>query len=96
MTTSQNTSTQKETLKNLLRENVLSVVFIKRDGSERVMECTLKPDLLPVQDENTESKDKVRTENPDVIQVYDLENTGWRSFRVDSVLAFTIRENHGN
>ena len=96
MTNLQNTSTQKETLKNLLRENVLSVVFIKKDGSERVMECTLKPDHLPAQDENTESKDKVRTENPDVIQVYDLENAGWRSFRVDSVLAFTIRENNGN
>lgn len=96
MTNLQDTSTQKETLKNLLRENVLSVVFIKKDGSERVMECTLKPDLLPTQDENTESKDKVRTENPDVIQVYDLENTGWRSFRVDSVLAFMIRENNGN
>lgn len=92
MTNLQDTSTQKETLKNLLRENVLSVVFVKKDGSERVMECTLKPDLLPVQDENTASKDKVRTENPDVIQVYDLENSGWRSFRVDSVLAFLIRE----
>ena len=59
MTTSQNTLTTKEQLKGFLRENVLSVVFTKKDGSERVMECTLKPDLLPVQDENTESKDKV-------------------------------------
>lgn len=91
MTTSENTSTQKQTLKDLLRENVLSVVFIKKDGTERVMECTLKPDLLPAQDENTASKDKVRTENPDVIQVYDLENSGWRSFRVDSVMMFSIR-----
>ena len=96
MTISLDGSTPKEQLKNLLREHVLSVVFIKKDGSERVMECTLKSDLLPVQDENTESKDKVRTENPDVIQVYDLENSGWRSFRVDSVLSFLIRENNGN
>lgn len=95
-TSSQSTLTQKEMLKTLLKENVLSVVFIKKDGSERVMECTLKPDLLPVQDENTESKDKVRTENQEVIQVYDLENEGWRSFRVDSVMAFMIRENNGN
>ena len=92
MMTSQNTLTTKEQLKGFLRENVLSVVFTKKDGSERVMECTLKPDLLPVQDENTESKDKVRTENPDVIQVYDLENSGWRSFRVESVISFLIRD----
>lgn len=92
MTTSQNTLTTKEQLKGFLRENVLSVVFTKKDGSERVMECTLRPDLLPVQDENTESKDKVRTENPDVIQVYDLENSGWRSFRVESVISFLIRD----
>lgn len=95
-TSSQSTLTQKEMLKTLLKENVLSVVFIKKDGSERVMECTLNPNLLPVQDENTESKDKVRTENQEVIQVYDLENEGWRSFRVDSVMAFMIRENNGN
>lgn len=86
------TSTQKQTLKDLLRENVLSVVFVKKDGTERVLECTLKPDRLPAQNEATESKDKVRAENPDVIQAYDIENSGWRSFRVDSVLAFMIRD----
>lgn len=92
--------TQKETLKNFLRENVLSVVFIKKDGSERAMECTLKPDLLPPHETNTDNPIDFpatqRAENPDVIQVYDLENNGWRSFRVDSVLAFMIRENNGN
>lgn len=96
MTNLQDTSTQKEQLKNLLRENVLSVVFVKKDGSERVMECTLKPDLLPAHETNTDSPIdfpvQMRAENPDVIQVYDLENNGWRSFRVESVLAFLIRE----
>jgi len=81
---------------NLLQENVLSVVFLKKDGSERVMECTLKADLLPVHETNTDLPTQTRAENPDVIRVYDLENSGWRSFRTDSVLAFMIRENYGN
>lgn len=96
MTNLQDTSTQKETLKNFLREHVLSVVFTKKDGSERVMECTLKPDLLPPHETNTDNPidfpATMRAENPDVIQVYDLENNGWRSFRVESVLSFMIRD----
>jgi len=89
--TSQNISKGKEVLKTLLNEHVLSVTFTKKDGTERVMECTLKPDLLPIQDENTEPKDKTRVENAEVIQVYDLENTGWRSFRVESVTTFMVK-----
>lgn len=89
--TLQNISKGKEVLKNLLSEHVLIVTFTKKDGTERVMECTLKPDLLPIQDENTEPKDKTRIENAEVIQVYDLENAGWRPFRVESMLTFMVK-----
>ena len=54
-------------------------------GTERRMTCTLKPDLLPHQ-ENTI---KPVHWNPDVKAVWDLENQGWRSFRYDSVIGFT-------
>lgn len=90
--TSLTISKSKDIITNLLRENVLSVVFIKNDGSERVMECTLKPDLLPVQEQISEPKNTTRAENPDVLKVYDLENNGWRSFRVDSVLSYLVKE----
>lgn len=94
MTISLNGSTQREQLKNLLKENVLSVVFLKKDGTERTMLCTLKPDLLPVQETTEDTKE--RKENLDILQVYDTENNGWRSFRLDSIITFTMSNYYGN
>ena len=34
-------------LKDMLKFGPMSVTFTKKDGTERVMECTLRPDLLP-------------------------------------------------
>lgn len=84
---------QKQTdfLKRALYERVLEVTFTKKDGTERVMKCTLRPDLLPPQTDLEEQVEK-RQPNPDVIAVWDLEVQGWRSFRFDSILMFTYVE----
>ncbi len=88
-TTDQNeASWQNEYLKKTLFENVVNVLFIKKDGTERQLICTLKPDLLPAQTDLEEAVQK-KTPNPDVLAVWDLENQGWRSFRYDSVIGFT-------
>jgi len=52
------------------------------------MLCTLNPDLLPAQIDIEESVQK-KTQNPDILAVYDLEKEGWRSFRYDSVIGFS-------
>jgi hypothetical protein len=78
-------------LKNTLREKILEVTFTKKDGTERVMKCTLRPDLLPAQTDLEEQVEK-RKPNPDVINVWDLDANGWRSFRHDSILMFTYVE----
>ena len=70
---------------NQLMNGECTVSFKKADGTLRVMKCTLKPDLLPVFEEKTEKK--ARKVNEDVIAVFDVENNGWRSFRVDSVVS---------
>ncbi len=70
-----------------LRKNVAEVTFTKVNGSNRVMRCTLDPQHLPPQ-YITEDIDKEKTfhkEKPDVITAWDMENKGWRSFRIDSV-----------
>ena len=84
--TADHSSSQANFLTNLLRENVVNVVFVKNDGTERVMNCTLKSDLLPEQTESTST----RKSNPDVMSVWDLDNAGWRSFRLDSIITFTV------
>lgn len=61
----------------------MTVTFTKKDGTERVMKCTLQPDLLPKQ-EVTESK-RAKKENTDTLSVFDIEKQEWRSFIVKSV-----------
>jgi hypothetical protein len=74
-------------LKEILHLGPVNVIFIKKDGTERKMRCTLKPSLLPQTD--LEEAVQKKTPNPDVLAVWDLENEGWRSFRFDSVIGFT-------
>jgi hypothetical protein len=87
-TTDQNeASWRNEYLKDLLRETTVQLCFIKKDGTERNMLCTLKADLLPAQTDLEEAVQK-KTPNPDVLAVWDLEAQGWRSFRYDSIIGF--------
>ncbi len=66
-----------------LRSAVLTVTFEKVDGTERVMRCTLLPQYLP---EEFKAKAPMLTETtPTTISVWDLDVSGWRSFRVDNV-----------
>ena len=83
-----NTSWQNDYLKNALHNGVVRVVFLKKDGTERKMLCTLKADLLPAQTDIEEAVQK-KTPNPAVLAVWDVEAQGWRSFRWDSILGFS-------
>jgi len=92
----------KKWLKGHLAYGPVTVTFTKKDGTERVMECTTSPDLVPVVEEqhftNTNNPidfPKVKKEkkiNEDIMSVYDLESKGWRSFRWDSIkqVRFTL------
>ena len=74
----------KEQIRKEAREGIISVDFIKKDGSLRKMKCTLQEQYLPpvlMSDLEVITKD-----NPDVLAVWDVEFHGWRSFRIDSVL----------
>lgn len=76
-----------EVIKQALLENECEVEFTKKDGSVRVMKCTLKSDLVGTYEKKTE---KVKEVNEEVCPVYDLEKKEWRSFRFDSVTCLTI------
>lgn len=73
----------KQKIKEALLENVCDIKFTKVDGTERVMRCTLKSDLVPAQEHKLEQN---RTVNESVLPVWDLDKSGWRSFRVESVI----------
>ena len=80
-----NDETTKDLVKTTLREGVAEVTFTKVDGSERVMKCTLKSDLIP--SEST-PKGTGKTHSPETLSVFDVESNGWRSFRWNAVKKF--------
>ncbi len=70
-------------LKDILRKQEVTITFTKKDGTERVMRCTLDPNKLPIK-ENTETNSQRKTNN-ETMAVFDLEAQGWRSFTKKSV-----------
>jgi hypothetical protein len=71
-------------LLELLRTDTVEITFIKHDGSERVMTCTLNSDRIPLSAKPKGTRE-IR-ENDEILRVYDLDNKGWRSFRLDTVI----------
>jgi len=72
-------------LTGMLKINeTVTVTFTKKDGTERVMNCTLKPELLPEAKPLAEGKTP-RKESTTSIRVYDLEKQEWRSFTTKNV-----------
>lgn len=71
-------------LTSLLTEYVVEVTFTKKDGTERVMNCTLHEDYLP------EITGSGRAASLDALAVFDTEVEDWRSFRWDSIKAVKV------
>lgn len=69
---------------NRLQADVVTVVFEKLDGTMRTMRCTLLPSYLPEQHRIVAAPLLTET-SPEVVAVWDVEASGWRSFRLDSV-----------
>lgn len=76
----------KKWLKGHLAYGPTTIVFTKKDGTNREMTCTTNPTLVPVVAviEPDEPK-KIRKINEEVMPVYDLEAKAWKSFRWDSI-----------
>jgi len=83
------TKKEKDWLIGLLQSEIVELTFTKKDGSERIMKCTLAEQKIPA--ENA-PKGVDRAKSDEAVAVFDLENNGWRSFRWDSLtnISFTI------
>ncbi len=80
----------REWITGVLRSNAAPVLvtFVKVDGTERTMPCTLNEDLMPKLPETSNG----RKYNPNVCVVFDPERQVWRSFRWDRMkrIEFTL------
>lgn len=70
-------------LKGILHVNPVTVTFTKKDGTERVMRCTLQPELLPKIEIKEDAKP--RKESTTSMRVFDLDKSEWRSFTIKNV-----------
>lgn len=79
-------------LTNFLAESIVEVTFTKKDGSNRVMRCTLNRDIIPA-NKLPSGSGKTKTPNPDVFSVFDTDISDWRSFRKDSITQISFPKN---
>lgn len=80
-------------LLELLKNHNCKITFTKVDGSERTGLFTLREDALPVTVEPTEEITETKTKrkvNENVVIVWDLDKSAWRSFRIDSLKVVTV------
>jgi hypothetical protein len=81
--------TKTELLEKLQNESV-NITFEKVDGSIRNMLCTKLVSKIPIEHQPKSEKPPKLDENgniieTDLITVYDLENSGWRSFNFTKI-----------
>ena len=81
----------KEQLMEMLHKEIVEVTFLKLDGEERKMPCTLIPSFLPAATkEDPLTQKKVREISDKVVAVWAIESKGFRSFRYDRVKSVKI------
>lgn len=73
-------------VEKIRKEDIVSVKFIKKDGTERIMKCTLSFDRIPKADRPKDVSlkkimDLIKKHNQ--IHVYDLDKNLWRSLPFD-------------
>ena len=72
----------RDSLKETLRQGEATIEFTKANGQHRVMRCTLQEGVVPPY---SEKGTKTKPPSGDVLAVWDLENSAWRSFRYDRI-----------
>jgi len=85
----------REWFRGVLINERVTLTFVKADGTDRVMQCSLHPDLIP--DEVLQYEASKRKRSEEAQSVWDIEKQAWRSFRFDSVkeFSFTLGALHG-
>jgi hypothetical protein len=79
---------RKDLIEKLVAANAV-VTFTKKDGTERVMNCTLQESVVPPVKVSPEDAE-VRKVNDAVLAVWDIDKSAWRSFRIDSIKSVEV------
>ena len=75
-------------LRDVLQTETVTVTFIKKDGTERVMNCTLNPDIVPKVEVKEDTKPRKASET--TMRVFDTDIKEWRSFITKSIKNLSV------
>jgi hypothetical protein len=100
-----NKTIMRDWVRSLLQQQPITVTFVKADGTDREMRCTLNHEFIPpalvpgstvlpvrvdgLVMESTKPRSAPKEPDPAVVKVYDLEAAAWRSFRMDRLKKIT-------
>lgn len=69
-------------VKNNLKKGEAIIEFTKANGQHRIMRCTLQENVIPPYGEKGTKK---APPSGEVLAVWDIEKSEWRSFRYDRI-----------
>ena len=75
-------------IRGVLHSNKTTIVFTKKDGTERTMKCTLDSKLIPdkiITEDAPLPKERKKDKDPVNVRVFDTEKQEWRAFNAKSV-----------
>lgn len=75
-------------VRDALHENVLEIIFTKKDGTNRKILCTTRDDMV-AETSNENTPDHLNRD-PDLFRVTDIELNEWRSFRFDQIKSVKV------
>lgn len=85
-------------IKETLRTGPCVLSFVKVNGETRTMTCTLHESFLPETPEMPTTSGEVKKISPDVVRVFCLDNSQWRSFRWQNLVSlntvFDLEQQH--
>lgn len=79
----------REWFHGVMRNERVNVCFVKADGTDRWMHCSLHPDLIPA-DKLQKEEANPRKRSEEAMVVWDLDKQDWRSFRYDRIREFSF------
>ena len=78
---------EKDQINQLLATSIVRIRFTKVDGTIRVMNCTKSSQYIP---QESMPGSGLEYQSDSVCRVFDVDVQGWRSFRWDSLLDFSV------
>ena len=67
-----------------------NIKFVKKDGTVRVMKCTLQPDVVVPYETTT---DRTKEAKVDLLPVWDLEADAWRTINLKTITEVVYNDN---